>query len=183
MKPSRGTAREAERSQPGGARLLAEYPVDFERAAGRIDERVPSLDASARPALRELAAEQMRDWLQTLMEIRQEAFAEIPAHVKSDPDARLNTTQWTYLFAPHQWADYDKPEYIWQPIGNIHKYNIVPLIIGTLKTTIISLLFAVLAGRGDPVSTGQPAPEGNHQALHRVVIRHPFGGDGDLRCS
>jgi phosphate transport system permease protein len=144
-------------ANPVRAKVLADFPKELDRAAARIDGRVSTLDATARPALRELTAEQMRDWLQTLMEIRQEAFAEIPAHVKSDPDARANTTRWSYLLAPHKWADYDKPEYIWQPIGNIHKYNVVPLIIGTLKTTIVGLLFAVPLALGAAIFVSQLA--------------------------
>jgi phosphate transport system permease protein len=60
-----------------------------------------------------------------------------------DKDAQINTTRWKYLLMPHQWTGYDKPSYIWQPIGSIHKYNIIPLVVGTLKTTIVGLLFAV----------------------------------------
>jgi phosphate transport system permease protein len=47
------------------------------------------------------------------------------------------------MLGPHQWTGYDRPEYIWQPVGEIHKYNIVPLIIGSLKATFVALLFAV----------------------------------------
>ncbi len=139
------------------AKLLAEFSADFDRAATRLDTLVTNVDAASVPALRELTAAQLRDWLQTLMEIRQEAFAEIPAHVKNDPDARANTTEWSYLLLPHKWADYDKPEYIWQPIGNIHKYNIVPLIIGTLKTTLVGLLFAVPLALGAAIYVSQLA--------------------------
>ncbi|MSU37367.1 MAG: phosphate ABC transporter permease subunit PstC [Pedosphaera sp.] len=38
---------------------------------------------------------------------------------------------------------YRRPEFIWQPIGEIHKYNIIPLLVGSLKTTLIGLAFAV----------------------------------------
>ncbi len=84
-----------------------------------------------------------RDTLRSLMEVRVEAQNEIPAQFRNDPDARINTTQWRYLLPPHQWAGYDKPEFIWQPVGQIHKYNLVPLFVGSLKTTLIGLLFAV----------------------------------------
>jgi phosphate transport system permease protein len=142
---------------PVRAKLLAEFSGEFERASVRLDERVANLDASAQPALRELAAARMHEWLQTLMEIRVEAFAELPAYVKSDPDARANTTQWRYLVLPHKWTDYDAPEYIWQPIGNIHKYNIIPLLIGTLKTTVVGLLFAVPLALGAAIYVSQLA--------------------------
>ncbi|MBI3415358.1 MAG: phosphate ABC transporter permease subunit PstC [Verrucomicrobia bacterium] len=78
-----------------------------------------------------------------LMEARLEAQTEIPEALRQNKDAMLNTTQWRYLLQPYQWTDYDKPEYIWQPIGQIHKYNIMPLLIGSLKTTFAGLVFAV----------------------------------------
>lgn len=84
-----------------------------------------------------------RDTLRSLMEVKQEAQREIPEQFRNDQDALLNTTQWRYMLLPHQWTDYQKPEFIWQPVGQIHKYNIVPLIVGSLKTTLIGLLFAV----------------------------------------
>ncbi|HEY9175980.1 MAG TPA: phosphate ABC transporter permease subunit PstC [Verrucomicrobiae bacterium] len=84
-----------------------------------------------------------KETLQTLMEVRAEGQAEIPQQFRDDPDARVNTTEWRYLLRPHKWKGYDKPEYIWQPVGQIHKYNIMPLIVGSLKTTLLGLLFSV----------------------------------------
>jgi phosphate transport system permease protein len=84
-----------------------------------------------------------RETLRSLMEIKQEALNEIPEEFRQDPDARVNTTQWRYLLPPHQWTGYRRPEYIWQPIGNIRKYNVVPLIVGSLKITLIGLIFSV----------------------------------------
>ncbi|HSH95773.1 MAG TPA: phosphate ABC transporter permease subunit PstC [Roseimicrobium sp.] len=75
----------------------------------------------------------------SLMEVRKEAAAEAP----NDKDAKVNTASWRYLLLPHQWTGYDKPEYIWQPVSQIHKYNIIPLLIGSLKATVVALLFAV----------------------------------------
>jgi len=37
----------------------------------------------------------------------------------------------------------DRPSrFVWQPVSNVPKYNLAPLIVGTLKTTIIAVLFA-----------------------------------------
>jgi len=84
-------------------------------------------------------AEMDEETLKLMMEIKVEAAAEAP----EDKDARLNTTEWSMMLKPHQWTGYDKPEYIWQPVSEIHKYNIVPLLVGSLKTTLVALLFAV----------------------------------------
>ena len=74
-----------------------------------------------------------------MMEVKVEEAAEAP----EDKDAAVNTTEWKYLLKPYQWTGYDKPEQIWQPVSEIHKYNIVPLLIGSLKATLVALLFAV----------------------------------------
>ncbi|PAW73256.1 MAG: phosphate ABC transporter permease subunit PstC [Pedosphaera sp. Tous-C6FEB] len=105
----------------------------------------------------ELEKEKDKETLKTLMEIREEAFKELPAAVRTDPDAKVNTTEWRYLLGAHQWSGYDKPEYIWQPIGNIHKYNIMPLIIGSLKTTLVGLAFAVPLALGAAIYVSQLA--------------------------
>ena len=102
-------------------------------------------------------AEMDKETLVTLMQVREEALAEMPGHMRNDKDARINTTEWRYLVKPHQWTGYDKPEYIWQPVGNIHKYNLVPLIVGSLKTTLIGLLFAVPLALGAAIYVSQLA--------------------------
>lgn len=74
-----------------------------------------------------------------LVQVKAEEIAAAP----KDKDAQVNTVSWRYLLLPHQWTGYDKPVYIWQPVGQIHKYNIIPLFIGSLKATLVALLFAV----------------------------------------
>ncbi|MBI3876075.1 MAG: phosphate ABC transporter permease subunit PstC [Verrucomicrobia bacterium] len=80
-----------------------------------------------------------RETLKDLMLVKVEAAKEAP----SDKDAALNTIAWRQLLLPHQWTGYDKPEYIWQPVSQIHKYNIISLIVGSLKTTLVALAFSV----------------------------------------
>lgn len=80
-----------------------------------------------------------RDTLKELMALKIESSKDS----SKDKDATVNTTQWRYLIRPHQWSGYDSPQFIWQPVSTIPKYNIVPLIIGSLKVTILALIFAV----------------------------------------
>jgi phosphate transport system permease protein len=94
-----------------------------------------------------------RDTLKTLMELKLESSNES----SKDPDAALNTTQWRYLLLPHRWSAYPRPEYIWQPVSQIPKYNIVPLIIGSLKVTLVALLFAVPMALGAAIYVSQLA--------------------------
>ena len=80
-----------------------------------------------------------RETLRILMEVKVEEIEAAP----DNKDAAINTTSWRYLLFPYQWVGYDRPAYIWQPVGDIHKYNIVPLLVGSLKVSIISMVFAV----------------------------------------
>lgn len=95
--------------------------------------------------------------IKALVEVRAEAQQDIPAVFREDKDARINTSSWRYLLAPHQWTGYDEPSYIWQPVGQIKKFSIVPLIIGSLKTTLVGLLFAVPLGVGAAIYVSQLA--------------------------
>ena len=95
--------------------------------------------------------------LRTMMDIKVEAQNDIPEDFRNDPDASINTTEWKYLVAPHKWTDYAKPEYIWQPVGLIKKFNIIPLVVGTLKITLIGLIFAVPLAVGAAIYVSQLA--------------------------
>ena len=100
-----------------------------------------------------------RDALTALMGVKAEAQNDtsIPEQFRNSRDARINTTEWRYLLLPHQWDDYQKPEYIWQPVGQIKKFNIIPLFVGTLKVTLIGLLFAVPLAVGAAIYVSQLA--------------------------
>lgn len=90
--------------------------------------------------------------IKTLVELKKEELAH-----NNSPDARINTTRWAWLLQPRQWVGYDKPEYIWQPVGEIHKYNIIPLLVGSLKATLVALLFSVPLGVGAAIYVSQLA--------------------------
>jgi phosphate transport system permease protein len=91
--------------------------------------------------------------LKILMEVKIEEIKEAP----TGKDVNLNSASWPMMTQPHQWADYDKPEYIWQPVSNIRKFNIIPLIIGSLKATIVALLFSVPLSLGAAIYCSQMA--------------------------
>jgi phosphate transport system permease protein len=42
-----------------------------------------------------------------------------------------------------QWPGYDAPEHVWQPVSEIPKYGVWPLLVGTIKVTVIAMLVAV----------------------------------------
>ncbi len=91
------------------------------------------------------------DAMKALMEVRIESASE----TSTDKDATVNTVGWRSLLLPRQWSDYDRPVYVWQPVSKIHKYNIVPLVVGTLKTTLVALLFATPLALGAALYVSQ----------------------------
>jgi phosphate transport system permease protein len=95
-----------------------------------------------------------RETLKLLMEVKAEAAQESG----NDKNAKLNTAAWRYLLLPYQWSDYNRPVYIWQPVSNIQKYNLVPLLIGSLKATLVALIFGVPLALAAAIYVSQLAP-------------------------
>jgi len=56
------------------------------------------------------------------------------------PGLEHEVVNWSTLAGPTHYPD--RPSrFMWQPVSNVPKYNLLPLIVGTLKTTIIAILF------------------------------------------
>jgi phosphate transport system permease protein len=73
------------------------------------------------------------------------------------------------LLFPHQWHGYDKPEFIWQPVGTIHKYNIVPLLVGSLKVSVIAMFLAIPVSIGAAVYVSQLASPRVKEVLKPII--------------
>jgi phosphate transport system permease protein len=74
-----------------------------------------------------------------------------------DREVRKEVTPLAMWFA-RLWPGYDAPEHIWQPVSDIPKYALLPLIVGTLKVTLVSMSIAVPLGIGAAVYVSQYAP-------------------------
>jgi phosphate transport system permease protein len=62
-------------------------------------------------------------------------------------------TMWT----AQQWPGYDAADHIWQPVSEIPKFGIWPLIFGTVKVSIVAMLVAMPLGVGAAVYVSQYA--------------------------
>ena len=117
----------------------------------------------------DLSSSEMREMdeetLKLLMEVKAEEIAEAP----EDKDGKVNTVSWRYLLLPYQWTGYDKPEFIWQPVSAIHKYNIVPLFIGSMKATLVALLFAVPLSLAAAIYVSQLAAPRTREVLKPAI--------------
>ena len=105
------------------------------------------------------------DTLKLLMEVKIEEFKQS----SGDKDSEVNTASWPYLLLPNQWSGYDHPSYIWQPVSQIQKYNIIPLLVGSLKATIIALLFSVPLALGAAIYVSQLAPPWAREYLKPAI--------------
>jgi len=61
------------------------------------------------------------------------------------------------LFWPQQWPGYHESVFIWQPVGEPVKANVVPLFVGTLKVTVLTMLVSVPVGVACAVYVAQYA--------------------------
>lgn len=62
------------------------------------------------------------------------------------------------LFVPRQWEGYEQAVYVWQPVGGTAKLNMIPLFVGTLKVTVLTMLISVPVGVGAAIFVSQYAP-------------------------
>jgi phosphate transport system permease protein len=57
----------------------------------------------------------------------------------------------------------------WQPVSEVPKYSLLPLLIGTLKVTIVALLIAIPIAIGAAIFTSEFAPQGVREIIKPVV--------------
>ena len=67
------------------------------------------------------------------------------------------------------WEHYDEPEHIWQPVSDVPKYSIWPLIVGTLKVVIVAMLFGVPLAIGAALYVSQYAPPRVREVVKPLV--------------
>lgn len=60
----------------------------------------------------------------------------------TDPAVRRDVTP-LGMILPQHYAGHDHAVSVWQPVSTIPKYGMLPLVVGSLKTTLVSLVFAV----------------------------------------
>lgn len=67
---------------------------------------------------------------------------------------------WSRLFLPQIYGTKEEAlPYSWQPVSTEPKYSLMPLLLGTLKVTLISMLFSVPVSLAAAVYTAEFAPK------------------------
>jgi phosphate transport system permease protein len=105
---------------------------------------------------------------ETIRELLEDKSREFSS-AANDPDLEVNSVSYAKMFLPHAWRGYDRPRYVWQPESLIPKFNVVPLIVGTLKCTIVALLFAVPLALLAAIYVSQMAPFWVRQVVKPLI--------------
>lgn len=74
------------------------------------------------------------------------------------------------LFLPQSYGTPDVPlPYVWQPVSSVPKYSLAPLLLGTLKVTLVAMLFATPIAVLAAIYTTEFAPRWLRELLKPVV--------------
>jgi phosphate transport system permease protein len=73
------------------------------------------------------------------------------------------------MFLPQVWREGRAASYLWQPVGSIPKYSMIPLFVGTLKVTVIAMLVATPVGIAAAVFTSEFAPRRVKEVLKPTI--------------
>jgi phosphate transport system permease protein len=67
------------------------------------------------------------------------------------------------------WPGYDSPEHVWQPVSEIPKYGVWPLLIGTIKVTLVAMLVSVPLAIAAAVFVSQYAGQRTREWLKPAI--------------
>ncbi len=73
------------------------------------------------------------------------------------------------MFLPQVFREGRPAGYIWQPVGNVPKYSMIPLFVGTLKVTVVAMLVAAPIGVAAAVFTSEFAPRRLREILKPTI--------------
>src|ERR1017187_3330480 len=104
----------------------------------RLESRRPPLtERATEMAIRVLAYSAVAAMILILIFIAKEAW---PILTSSAIHREVTLAK---MWFAQQWPGYDAPEHVWQPVSEIPKYGVWPLVVGTTKVTLIAMVVAV----------------------------------------
>jgi phosphate transport system permease protein len=86
----------------------------------------------------------------------------------SDPEI-LEEVDLGRMFLPQTWRAGRPASFTWQPVGNVPKYSMIPLLIGTLKVTLVAMAVAAPVGVAAAVFTSEFAPPRLKEVLKPTI--------------
>ena len=73
------------------------------------------------------------------------------------------------MFLPQVWRHGRPASFVWQPVGNVPKYSMIPLLVGTVKVTIVAMVVAAPAGIAAALFTSEFAPPRLKEVLKPTI--------------
>jgi phosphate transport system permease protein len=73
------------------------------------------------------------------------------------------------MFLSQVWRPGRPATFTWQPVGNIPKYSMIPLFVGTLKVTVVAMAVAVPVGIAAAIFSSEFAPPRLREILKPVI--------------
>jgi len=82
---------------------------------------------------------------------------------------KTETLERAHLVVPQLWHGYEEPVAVWQPVGKVPKYNILPLFVGTLKVTVLAMLISAPIGLASAVYLSHYASRRVREVVKPVI--------------
>ncbi len=77
---------------------------------------------------------------------------------------------WSRLFLPQNYGTPEAPlRYSWHPVSIEPKYSLMPLLLGTLKVTLVAMIFSIPLSLAVAVYTAEFAPKWSRETIKPVV--------------
>jgi phosphate transport system permease protein len=73
------------------------------------------------------------------------------------------------MFLPQAWREGRPAFYSWQPVSGVPKYSMIPLLVGTLKVTVVAMTVAVPVGIAAAIFTSEFAPRRLREVLKPAI--------------
>jgi phosphate transport system permease protein len=73
------------------------------------------------------------------------------------------------MWLPQLWPGYDEAGSIWQPVSDVPKFGVWPLIVGTLKVTVVAMAVSVPLGVGAAIYVSQFARPRTREIVKPIV--------------
>jgi phosphate transport system permease protein len=73
------------------------------------------------------------------------------------------------MFLPQVWKAGKPASFVWQPVGAVPKYSMIPLFVGTVKVTVVAMLVAAPVGVAAALFTSEFAPRRVREVLKPTI--------------
>src|SRR5512138_1248928 len=73
------------------------------------------------------------------------------------------------MFLPQVWRPGRPASFVWQPVGNVPKYSMIPLLVGTVKVTVVAMVVAAPIGVAAALFTSEFPPRRLKELLKPTI--------------